>query len=157
MISAAERVLVYYSGKGFTNLVSEWDDFELETRHDYIQFAFPTMESSSCLKTAPVLTETDVAAVRDNAIFVERQSRAYARMLKFYTAREHWRAGVPDHNHLRITRMIKSAKLFQNPGYADYVYHSIMALAFNPALRLKEESVPLVARTHWTEALKYGE
>ena len=103
-----------------------WDDGRLEDVHDYIQWLFPLPERSGANPWAPVLTAEDIAAFHEHGAIRERLLAAFQRMMLFYglVAREgrvergpkfaeHARSWLHpgNHNHLRITRMLRSLRL----------------------------------------------
>src|SRR3954447_97552 len=112
-------------GRSFDEILG-WDDARLEMVHDYIQWIFPLPERSGAHPWAPVLDAESIAAIRDNAEMQGRLRSAFLRMLAFYgfaldgdavveglrfaTASRNWlHAG--NHNHLRLTRMLRSLRV----------------------------------------------
>lgn len=94
------------------------DNVQLERRHDYIQWLFPLPEASSAVPGAPVLSADDVLQIRSSDIAVTNLRAAAARMRDFYARTRHWLVPA-DHNHLRITRIIKSLRLLAGDAEAD--------------------------------------
>ena len=94
------------------------DNVQLERRHDYIQWLFPLPEASSAVPGAPVLSADDVLQIRSSDIAVTNLRAAAARMRNFYARTRHWLVPA-DHNHLRITRIIKSLRLLAGEAEAD--------------------------------------
>lgn len=103
-----------------------WPDDELEAVHDFIQWLFPLPEQSGANPLAPVLDETTTAFFRTSEKMRERLRNSFQRMLRFYglawtdgiivraanfdARAENWlRPG--NHNHLRLTRVLRSMKL----------------------------------------------
>ncbi|KAI5858742.1 opioid growth factor receptor conserved region-domain-containing protein [Tricharina praecox] len=107
-------------------------DRDLEFLHDWIQWLFPLPESSAYSPFAPILTFTDVCAFRTSADLRNALRRSFARVLEFLgfvvgsegegegegvvrterwgrNAKFWWRAR--DHNHLRITRVLRSLRV----------------------------------------------
>jgi hypothetical protein len=90
----------------------------LESHHDYIQWLFPLTEPSGAVPGSPVLDAQDVAAIKASPKAQANLAAAQRRMDWFYEWTDHWlQAG--DHNHLRITRIIKSVRLLVGDGQAD--------------------------------------
>jgi hypothetical protein len=101
-----------------------WDHEKLEETHDYIQVLFPIPEPSAFNSRAPILSTDDVAAFRANAKIRENLLRSFQMMLNFYgldyqenpplvrkashfpVRARNWLV-LGDHNHLRITRILK--------------------------------------------------
>jgi hypothetical protein len=108
-----------------------WDDDALETTHDYIQWLFPLPERSAFNPRAPVLTEAEMAAARGDERVQQNLRRAQDRMRVFYRVtpeREHlpkaWACSV-DHNHLRITRILRSLRLLGREQEAEALYRDL--------------------------------
>lgn len=115
------------AGRSF-DTVLRFDDGQLESRHDFIQWLFPLPEPSRAVPGSPVLDAAAIAALRASDIARSRQEQAAARMLQFYRATHAWRRPF-DHNHLRITRIIKSLRLLAGADRADAFKRDIVALA----------------------------
>ena len=92
----------------------EW----LERHHDYIQWWFPLMERSTCSFFAPVLSKDDLLWMHKHAEVAQSQIVLAERMKRFYADNDYWLCHY-DHNHLRITRIIKSLRLIVGDEYAD--------------------------------------
>jgi hypothetical protein len=121
-------------------------DRELEARHDFIQWLFPLAEASAAVPGSPVLSAEDVEAIRGSPAAQAALRAGAERMLAFYRATDHWL--VPfDHNHLRITRIVRSLRLLVGDAEAD---------AFRAAVleRVRETGGPINARSlgYWAEA-----
>ena len=108
--------------------VLAFDDAALERHHDYIQWLFPLTEPSGAVPGSPVLNATDVAALRSSPEAQGNLRRGAARMLVFYRDTRHWRAPV-DHNHLRITRILRSLRLLVSDAAADDFHAAIANLS----------------------------
>jgi hypothetical protein len=131
-VTASIRLIAFYrdgarddAGRTLDEILA-WPDDELEAVHDFIQWLFPLPERSGANPAAPVLDENTIRAFRNSAQMQERLRRAFLRMLRFYAliwdeghvARapnfenraENW-LWPGNHNHLRITRMLRSLGL----------------------------------------------
>jgi Opioid growth factor receptor (OGFr) conserved region len=131
-VTASIRLIAFYrdgacddAGRTLDQILA-WPDDQLETVHDFIQWLFPLPERSGANPAAPVLDENAIRAFRNSAEMRERLRRAFLRMLTFYgltwtearVARaadfekqaENW-LWPGNHNHLRITRMLRSLGL----------------------------------------------
>ena len=115
------------AGRTFEDVLA-LSDVCLERRHDFIQWLFPLTEPSAAVPGSPVLTDADIQALRDSEIARARLARAGKRMLAFYRATDAWRAPA-DHNHLRITRIIRSLRLLCGDAAADRFREGVLALA----------------------------
>lgn len=80
---------------------------ELEKNHDYIQWLFPLDRPSAHNPDAPVLTENDIRTFRTNPDLLSRVLTSAEVFVEFLGKTPGvWTTGE-DHNHLRITRMLK--------------------------------------------------
>lgn len=131
------------SGRRFDDVLA-FDDDALERHHDFIQWLFPLDAPSRAVPGSPVLDATSSAAIRASSVAQERLARAVARMLRFYEATSAWRRRF-DHNHLRITRIIKSLRLLVGDVAADDFRRAIVALS-------ADAPVDAQARRFWAEA-----
>jgi hypothetical protein len=114
-------------GRGFGDVIA-LDDTALERFHDFIQWLFPLTEPSRAVPDAPVLDNASLALLRGSATARDRQRHAADRMLTFYARTGHWRAPF-DHNHLRITRIIRSLRLIAGDDAANDFKAKILELA----------------------------
>jgi hypothetical protein len=99
--------------------VLAFDDATLERHHDFIQWLFPLPEPSRAVPRSPVLTEEDRVAISGSAAALANLAAAAGRMSAFYEATDHW-LGSHDHNHLRISRIIRSLRLLVGDTAADH-------------------------------------
>ena len=107
--------------------VLAFDDVTLERRHDFIQWLFPLRETSGAVPGSPVLSASDIQALREDPVVVSNVRRAAARMAEFYARSAHWLRQA-DHNHLRITRIIRSLRLLVGEEDADAFKRLILDL-----------------------------
>jgi Opioid growth factor receptor (OGFr) conserved region len=145
-----------------------WNDERLEAVHDYIQWIFPLDTPSAPNPSAPLVSPMTMRAFRESDDLRQALGTSLERMLAFYGLRRvggrvepdksfparsgnwlspsGWRG--PNHNHLRITRILRSLVLL---GLAD------AALAFYRCLEgLYEDEPAHVSRTtfdYWTSAI----
>jgi Opioid growth factor receptor (OGFr) conserved region len=104
-----------------------FSDEKLENVHDYIQWLFPLPTRSGAQPDAPVLTEAEIRAIQADPRAIATLEEATERMLRFYRETSGW-LSPQDHNHLRITRIIKSLRLLVGPDAARRFHEAIMAL-----------------------------
>ena len=102
------------------------DDEAMERRHDFIQWLFPLPEPSRAVPASPVLTEQDKTAISGSAVALANLARAAERMSDFYDATDHWLASH-DHNHLRISRIIRSLRILAGDGFREARLESLYA------------------------------
>jgi len=131
----ASLLAEFYSGRApdhagrFLNQIQRWPDERLESVHDFIQWLFPLPEPSPVNPLAPALDRQTVAAFAERPELRESLRGSFLRMLRFYglklepgeppsvtrAANFSERAAVwlrpGNHNHLRITRILRSLTL----------------------------------------------
>jgi hypothetical protein len=131
-----------------------WDDWHLEEVHDYIQWLFPLQEPSRANPCAPLLTADDIASFRRSPPRLEALHRAFVRILAFYGCEaigsggdtviarsSDWPARSANwvrpsnHNHLRLTRIMKSLTLLGLNGEARALALFLLELVANPKIR----------------------
>jgi len=127
-------IVPFYSGQASDNRgrslkdIQRWPDDRLEAVHDYIQWMFPLREPSAFNPEAPLLDDETIQAFRSRPNLQENLRASFTRILKFYgldlvsvprlevkqAANFAERSGnwlTPhNHNHLRITRILKSLR-----------------------------------------------
>lgn len=122
------------------------DNAALEQNHDFIQWLFPLREPSRAVPDAPVLTDAEVEAIKDSGMAQCALAAATDRMDAFYRATHDWL--MPnDHNHLRITRIIRSLRLLVGDEQAEAFKAAILS-------RVEATRAPVSARSrgYWTTA-----
>jgi len=90
----------------------------LEHHHDFIQWLFPLPEPSRAVPTAPIVSPGDIETLRSSPAAQFNLARARTHMIWFYETTDHW-LKPEDHNHLRITRIIRSLRLLVGDREAD--------------------------------------
>jgi hypothetical protein len=122
------------------------DDAALELNHDFIQWLFPLPEPSGAVPDAPVLTGDDMQAIHDSVMAQCALAAATDRMEAFYRATHAW-LRPHDHNHLRITRIIRSLRLLRGDEEADAFRAMILSL-------VEAARAPVSARSrgYWSTA-----
>jgi hypothetical protein len=106
-----------------------WSDRQLESVHTYIQWLFPLREPSQAVPGSPTIAAAEVEEFRRDPALRERVLRSFRLMLGFYGFAMSPAGGVTiapsaefaaksgnwltaaNHNHLRITRILKSLVL----------------------------------------------
>ena len=108
-----------------------WSDDELEAVHDYIQWLFPLPEPSMFNADAPVLTPAEIAAARADASIQANLDASLQRMRRFYGLTTETAANPKpwvcpaDHNHLRLTRILRSLTLLGRAAAARALHAEI--------------------------------
>ncbi len=130
------QLTAFYRGTGTDvegrTLSGNWaySDAELEGVHDFIQWLFPLRERSGFNPDAPLLTDADITEFRADPTLRDNLLRSFEIFLAFLGLRfeggtvaeapdfagkgQVWRH--PNHNWLRITRVLTSTRLL---GHED--------------------------------------
>ena len=126
--------------------VQAYDAGELERQHDFIQWLFPLAEPSAAVPGSPVLTAEDIGEIKVSPVAQANLIKSARHMAGFYDHSDHW-LRPSDHNHLRITRIIKSLRLLVGDAAADGFRAAILA-------RVEAEGAPVsqASRRHWMAA-----
>jgi hypothetical protein len=110
------KIIEFYSHNGVDNygrtLKHMWsfNDHQLETTHDYIQWLFPTVQLSQYNPDAPLVDDEVIKAFRSNSelqSYLMTSSHLFERFLDLDNPNAHWLTHR-NHNCLRITRVIDS-------------------------------------------------
>lgn len=144
-----------------------WDDERLEVVHDFIQWLFPLPERSGANPAAPVLDEVTVETFHATPAMQERLREAFGRMLRFYGLR--WNGNAVqregefreraqnwlwpgNHNHLRLTRILRSTLLLGLEAESAGLFRALNAI-------YREYPDRITSRTHafWSNAAQAGE
>jgi Opioid growth factor receptor (OGFr) conserved region len=138
---------------GTTNLYSQpplneilsWDDSRLEQIHNYIQWVFPLPELSMFAWAAPVVDREIFETFRNDVRLREQMDRAYQRIARFYgfelpatgtaalkiafesPSQRSWVRRM-DHNHLRITRILRSLRVLGLEEQANCFFSGLLAV-----------------------------
>lgn len=123
-----------------------FDDQRIEMIHDFIQWLFPLNEPSGANFNAPVLSESDINNIRKSLDAKNNLSKSADWYLKFLSRNSHWIC-PHDHNHLRITRVIKSLRLLCSDEKADGFKQSVLEIAAKG-----EQKIGAIALKHWAQA-----
>jgi hypothetical protein len=143
----------------------DWSDEQLEEKHDYIQWMFPLVEPSLFNRHAPLLTEEDIAAFRADTHLQVHLQKSFERILAFLglaqgedgTVVESPNFGgrmpdvwsVPNHNWLRITRIISSLRILGREAQAQALYDCLEG--FYRSVRFP---IPADTFQYWMEAVQ---
>ena len=122
------------------------DDVAMERTHDFIQWLFPLPEPSAAVPGSPVLAPGDIQAIRVSELAPIALAGATDRMAAFYQTTHDWL--MPnDHNHRRITRIIRSLRLLVGDAEAEAFHAFIVA-------RVEATQAPVSARSlgYWATA-----
>ena len=170
---ANSRFLAFYRGTETDHCdrtreeIVGWDNDRLEQVHDFIQWLFPLEEPSPVNPSAPVLTPADRLAFRQEPALRERLLESLDRMLAFYGFERHvaahgvairkaadWAARSAlwlhrqNHNHLRITRILKSLMLLGAVEEAAAFYRVLEDVYRSNRSKISAETMHF-----WTDAV----
>jgi hypothetical protein len=98
-------------GKYSYNRVMNFNDDELETFHDYIQFLLPSDQKSKYNSKVDILTPDIVKLFQRDESIMTRVREAFAKMMGFWNISLKRINNEGDHNHLRLTRCMRCLKL----------------------------------------------
>lgn len=137
-----EGRITHPSGRTFDEILA-LDDQALERAHDVVQWIFPLPEPSKAQPNAPYLSAEELTAFRESPELQAQVVRAARVMAGFYVMTTPWRR-PRDHNHLRITRIIRCLTLIEQWNYGRKFFH--FANEHTP-------DVPDSVKLYWAEAL----
>lgn len=132
-----------FQGRTLSSILA-WSDYELENCHDYIQSIFPLPESSPFNPYAPVISSGVFTAFRTRPELRNRLKESFRRMLGFYglklhedgaketvvkgenygTVSKNWVTHF-NHNHLRITRIIRCLRVLGLERQAQAFFYAL--------------------------------
>lgn len=133
-------------GRTHQHMIAMSDD-RMEADHDYIQWLFPLHEASNFNPDAPIVDRESVKILRANNSAGLRMLNSFERFLNFLgfeyvhgvdggivedpekeINRKNWQQ-FGNHNHLRITRAIRSLRLFGFEDDAKDLYDAVIESA----------------------------
>ena len=150
-----------FAGRSLSSILS-WSDAVLESKHDYIQVLFPLPETTPNNSQAPILDRVAFNAFRGRPDLRQNMRKAFDRMMKFYSfdvtqeAPQEEPTIVPmtnfdqvkgpwfrstDHNHRRISRMIRSLRILGLVPEAEAFYCALRNLDAAKPGKLSKHSV----------------
>ena len=103
-------------------------DHQAESTHDYIQWLFPLNEPSRSVNGVPVLTELKIDEIRQSSLAQANLGESARWFIGFLERNDHWITKY-NHNHLRITRVIRSLRLLASDEAADEFKDKVLVLA----------------------------
>ena len=144
-------ILDFYNGVGTDNKGRYLSDYDSQTDqwwescHNHVQWAFPLPEPSKAQPESPVASDSDYEAISRDPVLKARMMAMVGRYILFLERTSPWRLSM-DHNHLRITRVIRCLCLC---GLND--------MAFDFCEYVKAVAGKAAGKTtvyYWTESLK---
>lgn len=130
-------------GRSLADMIA-MTDHELESHHDIIQWMFPLHEASQFNARAPLIDEASACSLQQSSIAKKRMREVLIRFAHFLgfeqlhngefvanpkleANRANWQTPL-NHNHLRITRVIRSLRLLgleaESRAFYDAVYQA---------------------------------
>lgn len=110
--------------------ILDMSDKELESSHFCIQWLFPLQEPSMFNLKAPLLDEETISAMKDSSKCMANLELAHHRWMSFLFGGVN--SFLPfwfrpkNHNHLRITRMLRCYRLLGRNDLAQELYELLM-------------------------------
>ena len=155
----------------FIETIWGWAPERLERVHDYIQWLFPLPEPSAFNARAPLLDEATQRAFRESLDLRVRLLRSYDLMLAFYGLRRAQQGdaavavepaatfashrawlGAGNHNHLRLTRILKSARLLGLEAESRALFDCLERIA-----QTERTGISATTRRYWAAASASGD
>ena len=102
-------------------------DEQIENTHNFIQWVFPLNERSNAVPKSPILTNEEIISIKKSETAQKNIKKSAEWFLEFLSRNSYWIC-QNNHNHLRITRAIKSLRLIHSNEEAEKFKNSIMNL-----------------------------
>lgn len=136
------------SGRDLDDILT-YSDNQISRKHDFIQYIFPLPEQSMVTPWAPLIIKEAYEAFRDREELRSELLQGFLRMLEFYgftlstsesegaekqivkgqnfneQSKYSWRRSM-DHNHLRLTRIIRCLRVLSCEKEAQMLYHALL-------------------------------
>lgn len=140
-----------YQGRRYSEMVAV-DDVRMEECHDQIQWMFPLHEGSNFAFCYPIINSeiskiarTDVQIIKNILSATNRMHQFFGIGLYYNTEKWTWCKDL-DHNLLRITRIIRSLRLFGLESDSRFFFTSVSIPAIKKGVMKKTLEI-------WTKAL----
>ena len=118
----------------------DFDDKAIEQTHDFIQWMFPLTEKSMSVPGVPTLSTADIEAIRASEVARANLEKSAQWYLGFLQRNKHWIKPY-DHNHLRITRAIKSLHLLVAKNVAKSFLNAIFEISGDMLKVIREDAI----------------
>ncbi len=149
----ADHILRFLRGEApdgtgrMLNDVLAFDDRQIESVHNFIQWLFPLPEASRAVPGSPILDAPQASRLRADPDACAGFEKGLARMARFYAETDGWLT-LFDHNHLRITRIITATGDLLGRDRAAAFHRSVLA-------RNEQAGRPINADSlrYWRQAL----
>lgn len=148
LFNTQETLKDFLTGKGVNHKglsiqdILDFDNDRLESEHDYIQWLFPTIERSKSHPLSPVVKDIGYffSDYSEGLYIHGYMNKSFNKMLIFYgfsvigndivfneNLNHNW-ITKHNHNYLRITRILKSLRLFGLDNEAVRFYRALTSL-----------------------------
>ena len=140
-------IVDFYRGNRTNNMgdsyadIMAWTDEQLEFDHDYIQWMFPSNESSKLNTDSPTLTKEESLIFESDPVLQSKVREFAVRFIDFLGFKLEsgkiepkgddiplFLRGPFNHNILRVTRMLKSLRLTGNSDLAEAIFNALIEL-----------------------------
>jgi opioid growth factor receptor-like protein len=168
-----ERIVAFYEGSApddrgrFLDDVLQFDDAQLETVHDFIQWLFPLPERSGANPSAPILDAAAIGQFHRRPELRAALRRSLGRMLEFYGfecigAAIAKSASFPgtsgwlhpaNHNHLRLTRILRSLRVLGETQAARALFEALSVI-YDEERGSGRNSISQRSFQFWTKAVE---
>ncbi len=118
----------------------KFSDAQIESTHDFIQWVFPLDEPSGAQPDSPVLEPAEIGLIRKSAPATMNVERSTDWFIGFLARTDDWRAPY-DHNHLRITRMIRCNRLLLGELAAESARSRVLQLLKKSPHKVSETAI----------------
>ena len=125
----------------------DFDDKAIEQTHDFIQWMFPLTEKSMSVPGVPTLSAEDIEAIRTSEVARSNLEKSAQWYLGFLKRNDHWITSY-NHNHLRITRSIKSLGLLVSQTAAEAFLNSVFDITGDRVNVVRQDAIKF-----WKSAL----
>ncbi len=121
-------------------------DDQIENKHNFIQWIFPLNVKSNAVPSSPILTKKEIICIKKSEIVQKNIKKSAEWFLKFLSSNSYWIC-QNNHNHYRITRVIKSLRLIHSNEEAEKFKNSIMNL-----IQGNEKKINLTNIQYWKDS-----
>ena len=121
-------------------------DNQIENKHNFIQWIFPLNVKSNAVPSSPILTKKEIISIKKSETAQKNIEKSAEWFLEFLSSNSHWIC-QNNHNHYRITRVIKSLRLIHSNEEAEKFKNSIMNL-----IQGNEKKINLTNIQYWKDS-----
>jgi hypothetical protein len=125
-----------YKGRKYLDMIN-WTDQQLESCHDQIQHMFPLHEESRMAVRYPIITKEIAEIAENDSVIQNNMMSALWRMRRVFGIGEYNDKNIQytwcqkgNHNLLRITRIIRSLRIFGLDNLAENFYGCVIDAMF---------------------------